>query len=179
MFPEIPLIIRKLTPEDEKAFYAAYREFLASNDFEFVSHYKEGMAFNELIQNLEEQEAGRNLPDGFVPSTFLFGFVGKKLVGRVQIRHKLNDFLRRIAGHIGYGVVPSERGKGFAKQMLRESLTVAKSLGLDKVLVTCDENNLPSKKVIEDAGGVFEKLSSQGEALPQKRLYWITIPKSS
>ena len=166
--------LRSLQVEDESAFCRAYKEFKASDDFDFVSHYKEGMDFKQLIRLLEDQENGRNLPEGHVPSTFLFGFVGSKLVGRVMILHQLNDFLRKIGGHIGYGVVPSERKKGLATKMLQESLVVAKSLGLQTVLVTCDEDNLPSRKIIEKAGGVFEGFSDQGIHLPRKRLYWIT-----
>ncbi len=166
--------LRSLQEEDEDAFYAADQEFKASGDFDFVSHYSEGMEFTKLIQLLEDQEHGRNLPEGHVPSTFLFGFVGAKMVGRIMIRHQLNDFLRRIGGHVGYGVVPSERRKGFATRMLLESLPICKSLGLDTVLVTCDEDNVPSKKIIENAGGIFEGFSDQGGGLPRKRLYWIS-----
>ena len=145
------LTLRKLELEDEKAFCIAYQEFKASGDFDFVSHYKEDMKFSKLISTLEDQERGRNLPEGYVSSTFLFGFVNSKLVGRVMVRHRLNDFLRRIGGHIGYGVVPSERGKGYASKMLQDSLGFAESLGLEQVLVTCDEGNLPSQKIIENA----------------------------
>lgn len=167
--------LRRLKAEDEEAFCIAYQEFKSSADFDFVSHFEEGMPFPELIKRLDDQERGRNLPEGYVPSTFLFAFVGEKLVGRVSIRHKLNDFLRRTGGHIGYGVVPSERRKGFASRMLRESLVVAEALGLEKVLVTCDDTNLPSKKIINNAGGVFEKLSKQRNGLPGKCLYWIVL----
>jgi predicted acetyltransferase len=169
------LNVRKLQSGDEKAFIEAYQEFKVSQDFDFVSHYKEGMDFSDLIHRLDEIEQGRNLPQNYVPSTFLFGFVGPKLIGRVMIRHELNDFLRRIGGHIGYGVVPSERGKGYASQMLEHAIVVAQSMGLEKVLITCDEDNLPSRKIIENSGGVFVGLSDQGVMLPPKRLYWIQL----
>lgn len=133
------------------------------------------MSFSRLLKLLDEQEKGKNLPEGYVPSSFLFAFVGPKLVGQVMIRHHLNDFLRRIGGHIGYGVVPSERRQGFGSRMLKESLPIAAVLGIDKVLVTCDTTNLPSRKIIEGAGGVFEGLSPQQSGLPDKRLYWISL----
>lgn len=167
------LTLRKLQLSDEKAFLEAYQEFKVSQDFDFVSHFKEGMDFSDLVHLLEEIEQGQNLPKGYVSSTFLFGFVGSKLVGRVMIRHELNDFLRRIGGHIGYGVVPSERGKGYASQMLEHALILSRSMGIEKVLITCDEDNVPSRKIIEKAGGVFEGHSDQGLNLPPKRLYWI------
>ena len=164
---------RKLRPEDESAFVKAYEEFKSTNNFVFVSCYKEGEAFQSLIKRLDEIERGVDLPAGHVSSTFLFGFHEGKLIGRVMIRHELNKFLREIGGHIGYGVVPSERRKGYASQLLLRSLSYARSMGLLKVLVTCDEDNIASRKVIERAGGVLERCVDQGEILPKKRLYWI------
>lgn len=169
------MIIRELKAYDEEAFVAAYREFEYSQDFNFVSYYKEGMAFDELLSVLSRQELGIDLKEGYVPSTFLFAFVQKKLVGRLMVRHKLNTFLRRIGGHIGYGVVPSERGKGYGKAIAQHSLTIAKTLGLQKVLISCDEENLPSKKIIEELGGVLERVEEQEGKLPKKRLYWVEI----
>ena len=163
--------IRKLTLKDEEAFIKAYHEFKASNDFDFVSRYKKGMAFSELIDFFEDQENGRNLPEGYVPSTFRFGFLKNKLVGRVMIRHQLNDFLRRIGGHIGYGVVPSERGKGFGTQLLNEGLSIARKLGLERVLLTCDEDNLHSQKIIENGGGIFDGFADEATYKPRKCRY--------
>ncbi len=133
------------------------------------------MDFTKLIQLLEDQKRGLELPKGYVPSTFLFAFLGDKLVGRVMIRHELNDFLRRLGGHIGYGVVPSERRRGFASQMLIKALAYAKQLGLNRALVTCDEANAASQKVIERSAGVFAGFTEQGPKLPRKRLYWIAL----
>lgn len=166
--------LRKLQTGDEHAFSVAYREFKLARDFDFASpHYSEGMDFTQFLKILVEQEKGLKLPEGFVPSTFLFAFVGQRIIEQVMIRHWLNDFLRRIGGHIGYGVVPSERGKGYAAKMLKESLVIAGIMGLSQVLVTCDETNIASRKVIEGAGGVFEGFSDQGEEAPKKRLYWL------
>ena len=67
-----------------------------------------------------------------------------------MIRHELNEFLLKIGGHIGYGVVPEKRRKGYATSMLQKSLSYAKNIPLDKVLITCDEDNFGSIKVIEN-----------------------------
>lgn len=169
------LEIRRLKAEDEEAFYCAYQEVKVSADFNFVSHYKEGMPFSRLLKRIDDFEQGLNLPQGYVPCTLLFGFVGPKIVGRVMIRHRLNEFLRNFGGHIGYGVVPSERRKGFGSQLLQESLPIAQTLGINNILVTCDSTNLPSRKIIEGAGGVFERISKQKIGLPDTRLYWISL----
>ncbi len=168
------LNIRRLCPQDEKAFYEAYNEFDLDGDFDLVPHYRVGMSFKELLVIIEDQEKGQNLPEGYVPSTFLFSFIGSKLIARVMIRHQLNDFLRTVGGHVGYGVVPSERRRGYATQMLQASLNEARSLGIERVLVTCDDHNIASRRIIEKAEGEFEGISKQKGELPDKRLYWIS-----
>lgn len=101
------------------------------------------------MKRLNDDRGGLNLPTGYVPSTFLFAFVAGDIVGRTSIRHELNEFLRNVGGHIGYSVVPEYRRKGFATEILRQSLLIAKSLGIDRILVTCDENNVGSMRTIE------------------------------
>jgi predicted acetyltransferase len=108
-----------------------------------------------------------------VPDTSLFGFVDGKIVGRLAIRHRLNDFLLKIGGHIGYGVVPQFRRCGFAKNMLRLSLPIAYDLGIKRVLLTCDDDNIGSIKTIEANGGVLENVVPVGEGKSLKRRYWI------
>lgn len=169
------IVLRKLLPRDEDAFKRALAEFQEEGIFEFIAQMETGIRFGDLIELLKHQEKGINLPQGFVPSTYLFAFLQEKLVGRVMIRHHLNDFLRRIGGHIGYGVVASERGKGFGKEMFKQSLPIAQSIGLQRVLITCDEDNVASRKIIESAPAYFEGLSPQGKDLPDKRLYWVDL----
>jgi predicted acetyltransferase len=112
------------------------------------------------------------LKEGLVPATFLIAENDGNLVGRTSIRHELNDFLMSVGGHIGYGVRPSYRRQGFATEILRQSLTYIHGLGVAEVLVTCDEENLGSIKVIESQGGILEnKVESDGTL---KRRYWIT-----
>ena len=97
------------------------------------------MPFRRYLEMLAEHERGENLPPNHVPSTFLFAFAGTSIVGRVAIRHSLNPDLERIGGHIGYVVVPEYRRQGYATEILRQSLEIARqTLGLTRVLVTCD-----------------------------------------
>jgi predicted acetyltransferase len=94
-------------------------------------------------------------PEGFVPSTTLWWIDGPEYLGRLAIRHRLTAWLLEAGGHIGYDVRPSARRRGHATAMLRTALPVARKLDLDRVLVTCDDDNVASRKVIESGGGVF------------------------
>jgi len=134
------------------------------------------MSFRRYLEVLAEQERGENLPANHVPSTFLFAFAGTSIVGRVAIRHSLNPDLERVGGHIGYVVVPEHRRRGYATEILRQSLRIARQkLGLTRVLVTCDDDNVGSIKTIENNGGVLENIvSGPGGDSPMRR-YWIAM----
>jgi predicted acetyltransferase len=93
--------------------------------------------------------------------------------GAISLRHALNDFLLRAGGHIGYGVRPSARGRGLATWALRSVLPHARALGLENVLVTCDDDNAASALTIERAGGVLEDV--RDTELGRTRRYWITL----
>jgi predicted acetyltransferase len=107
------------------------------------------------------------LPPGIVPATFLWWVDGETYIGRLSIRHSLTQWLLDYGGHIGYVVRPSARRQGHARAMLAAALPVAASLGIDPVLVTCDDTNVASRRVIEANGGVFD--DQRGEKLR----YWI------
>jgi predicted acetyltransferase len=97
-------------------------------------------------------------------------------IGRVNIRHKLNRKLLRKGGHIGYVIAGNQRNKGYGTQILKLALIKAKKMGLKKVLVTCNENNLASKKVIEKNGGRFCNAIYVNSADEIKTLrYWINL----
>ena len=170
----MPLILRKLISEDESTFMDAIKECEADpQDFTFAVGFKHEEGFTAFRKQQENWDRGIDLPDGFVPSTYYVGVLERKIVGRVFIRHKLNDFLERIGGHLGYCVVPSYRRQGIATQMLKMSLPICAKLGLPKILVTCDVDNVASRKVIEKCGGVFECITKEPSLAVQKRKYWI------
>jgi predicted acetyltransferase len=95
-------------------------------------------------------------PPGRVPATTLWWVDGEEYLGRLAIRHRLNEFLRELGGHIGYDVRPSARRRGHATHMLRAARPIAQGLGIDRVLITCDVDNVGSRRVIEANGGEFE-----------------------
>ncbi|HEX3778845.1 MAG TPA: GNAT family N-acetyltransferase [Pseudonocardiaceae bacterium] len=97
---------------------------------------------------------------------------GDQVVGGIALRHELDDFVRRV-GHIGYGIRPSARRRGLATWALGRMLDEARLVGLDRVLIVCEDDNLASARTIERNGGVLEDL---GDAEPSVlRRYWITL----
>lgn len=140
--------------------------------------------FAIYLNFLSEQATGSNLSAGRVPHTSYWlieeDAAGQaRWLGRVDIRHQLNDYLKRIGGHIGYVIVPSARGQGYGKMILAFALEKIRAghpqLDTDQALLTCDENNLASKKIIESQGGVLAGYSEQAPPLPRKLCYWIPL----
>lgn len=110
-----------------------------------------------------------------VPETVLWAIEDGEFAGKLGLRHELNDALRVVGGHIGYDTVPGFRGRGVASFLLREALPVARGLGLKKVLLTCDDTNLASIRVIEKNGGELEGKKQLEPGRPEKRYYWIQL----
>lgn len=158
--------------------------FLEAMD-EFVA---EGAEFSQTAAWIEHNAPGWKDPDVFatfveavnadalletprlewhVPCTTLWWIDGEDYLGRLALRHELTDFLLDVGGHIGYDVRPSRRREGHATQMLRGALPWALALGIDPALVTCDDDNVGSIRVIEAAGGMLEDVRGV------KRRYWV------
>ncbi|WP_018750866.1 GNAT family N-acetyltransferase [Paenibacillus sanguinis] len=105
----------------------------------------------EMIREIGLGENGftTNLPEGYVFQTIYWMFVDDRPVAYGKLKHQLNERLKEYGGHIGYIVRPTERGKGYGKAFLSELMNVARNIGLDELLITCDETNVRSRKVIE------------------------------
>jgi predicted acetyltransferase len=115
----------------------------------------EGFAeYVDAVVRDQEEDAPRR--PGWVPCTTLWWVEGGEYLGRIAIRHRLNPALREVGGHIGYDVRRSARRRGHATAMLAAALPVAARLGIDPALVTCDDTNIASRKVIEANGGILE-----------------------
>lgn len=144
----------------------------------FLHYYEEGMPFRQYLETLAEHARGENLPANHVPSTFLFAFAGARIVGRVSIRHALTPLLERVGGHIGYVVVPEFRRRGCATEILRQSLLIVRErLGLVRVLLTCDDDNVGSIRTIEKNGGILENIVRASDIPKPKRRYWIDMSR--
>ncbi|WP_175989315.1 GNAT family N-acetyltransferase [Bacillus sp. Marseille-Q1617] len=119
---------------------------------------KDPSDFNGMIQSLHLAEKGENLPEGWVPDS-TYWLVGKnnRVLGVVNIRHGLTENLLNAGGHIGYGIRPSERRKGYATKLLSLSLEKTMELGIKETLVVCDKWNEASKKTILNNGGIPDR----------------------
>lgn len=168
--------MRTLVESDEASFRAAFIEFKTTNpDWAFAFEFDDHTDFKTYIDLLDAWSRGEQLAPEFVPSSFLVGVFDGRIVGRVSIRHELNEYLLRMGGHVGYGVVPSFRRKGFATTILQKTLPVCRTLGIDRLLLTCDDDNIASIKVIEAQGGILENTLSGNDLRVPKRRYWITL----
>jgi predicted acetyltransferase len=166
-------VVLRLPALDEEAEFLRAHRATSPEVPNFLHHYHEGMAFGEYLKVLANHARGENLPPNHVPSTFLFAFAGTRIIGRVSIRHSLNDLLEQVGGHIGYVVVPEFRRRGYATTMLRQSIQIARSLGIDRILVTCDDDNTGSIRAIERNGGILESIIAVPHLAKRKRRYWI------
>jgi predicted acetyltransferase len=170
---QVDLTLRLPREDEEEEFLRAHRATSPQVPY-FLHFYKEGMPFSHYLEVLAEQQRGLNLAPNHVPSTFLFAFVGPRIVGRVSIRHSLNAFLERVGGHIGYAVVPEFRRRGYATAILRLSVQMAREkFGITRILVTCDDDNVGSIRTIEKNGGILESVVSGADLDKPKRRYWI------
>ena len=134
------------------------------------------MKFEEMLEILQQEASGENLTTGKVPASMLYAFIGDQVIGRVSIRHTLNDSLLERGGHIGYWVAAKFRGLGYASEMFAQSLRHCRlELKMDKILVTCSEKNIPSIKLIEKQGGALEnQVWDELEGVFVNR-YWINL----
>ena len=130
----------------------------------------ENFDYEEWLESSRDMEMGLGIPDGWVPAVQLVAFARDgQAVGFLNLRLRLSDYLLEEGGHIGYSIRPSERGKGYAKEALRQGLQVAKEKNIKRALVTCSTENPASRAVILANGGELEDVRNGTER------YWIEV----
>ena len=165
------MILRRPSQTDKEAILEMMAEFereQAAHDGGFWNAYN--FVYEEWLEENLQAEAGLNIPENWVPAIQLVSFdeAGQAL-GFLNLRLRLNDYLLEKGGHIGYSIRPSERGKGYAKESLRQGLQIAKEKNIHRVLVTCSIKNLASQAVILANGGQLEDIRHETER------YWIGL----
>lgn len=132
-----------------------------------------GRKYYSWLENIRKNEKKETTPSEWVPASTYYLINEEEIIGAVNIRHKLNDYLFNYGGHIGYGIRPSERKKGYATKMLQLTLPIAKEIGLDKVLLVCNKDNIASAKTIQKNNGVLENEVMEDRKIVQR--YWIKL----
>ena len=163
--------LRRPSLEDKEAILEMMAEFeQAQSPHDGGFWDAENFVYEEWLEENLQAEAGLNIPENWVPSIQFVSFddVGRAL-GFLNLRLRLNEGLLNYAGHIGYSIRPSERGKGYAKESLRQGLQVAKEKNIKRALVTCSTENPASRAVILANGGVYEDVRNGTER------YWIDL----
>jgi predicted acetyltransferase len=151
-----------------RSYVVAASEFAAEGRGPEAKELDSDASFAALVEAIvREADGGLPRPSGRVPATTLWWVDDDEYLGRVAIRHRLTDALNKVGGHIGYEIRPSARRRGHATAMLRAALPVARSLGIDRALITCDVDNIASRRVIEANGGELEN------ELDGKLRFWV------
>ena len=166
--------LRRPTLEDKDAILEMIAEFNAAKSYMhggMGSAWKRAKDYEDWLKIVEQQEDAANLLAGWVPAIQFLSFDETGLpLGFLALRLSLNDKLFVEGGHIGYSIRPSQRRKGLAKMQLELGLAEArKQQGLERVLITCDEDNEASRRTILSAGGVYEN------TIDRSQRYWIEL----
>lgn len=168
----------KMPSVEMEAQFIQFVDDFECNDPENADYYQGAkINYRSYVRSILDEEQGINLQPGYVPCSHRWLIdANNNVVGAIRIRHHINNpFLAEEAGHIGYDVAPSHRNQGAGTAMLKYALAEAKVLGLDKVLLVADEDNVGSRKVIENNGGQLEcTVMSKHYGVPIAR-YWFSL----
>ena len=157
------------------ASFLTFKDALNSNGDSIWDPYfpNEGESDSDFVKRLLSRATNPETP--LIPETIYWGVIGDTVVGRISIRHELNENLREMGGHIGYEVHPDFRGQGVATKMLQEILKTPKAREIGKLLITCNPDNIGSNKTILNNGGVLEQKVFVKHVDGFRNHYWITL----
>ena len=170
------IVLRQPTEADEAQVMAYKRKFEAAGDsMDGTGGLAEAQSYADWLNACRDNQNPDTVRPGLVDATLFLAVEADsgKLVGMIDVRHRLNDFLLRYGGNIGYSVRPGCRRKGYAKAMLACALDFCRQRGMERVLVNCDQENLASAHTIQSNGGVLENEVPEGTGVTQR--YWISL----
>jgi len=162
--------------EYKQSYIKAVREYQDENLFNYQHLEIKDLEdnFEKYVEDIKNEAKGIGLPEGYVPHTVYWLVDEEGYIGRVDIRHQLNDFLDKMGGHIGYDIRPTRRLQGMGKLILKLALEKAKELGIKEAVITCDLDNMGSRRIIEANGGKFVEVATDSTAI-EKRRYIIRL----
>ena len=164
------------SPECKDQIMDYKREFAENHDsMDGTAGLSKTDDFAEWYQALLDNRTEETVHSGLVPASTYLAILPStgRLVGFIDIRHRLNDYLLQSGGHIGYSIRKSERRKGYAAEMLRLGLEKCRELGLQRVLLTCDKENEASARTMLKNGAVLENEVMEGNRVTRR--YWISL----
>lgn len=162
----------------KKTYLSGLREFHSEGFLTNKIDYGEAANdFGAFARKIKGKRTGKNMPKGYVPESEFWLIDDNEYIGTVKIRHRLNETLRMVGGHIGYYIRPTKRQRGYGKKILKLALPKAARLGIGKALVTCDDTNVGSRKVIEANGGVLENIVPDKRNNTRKMRFWIYLKR--
>lgn len=149
-----------------------------TNGLGALSKIIDGYSFEEVLEiclNMQYKKYAKKLGKSQVKTFLLIRKNDDKIIGCINIRWNLTDYMKKYSGNIGYGIRPTERNKGYNKINLYLGLLEAKKLNLNKVMLVCETNNLPSSKTIEALGGILERKEIDPNDGVLTSYYWIDV----
>ena len=169
--------IVQLGLEHEAALHAFLADFAEAGESTIPAYFADPeWSHAEIVETFSKQSRGEGLDEGWVPGTTLFLVDEDRILGIANLRHRLTEPLRGFGGHVGFSVRPSERCKGHATRLLEGVKGyVRDNLEIERLLVTCEPEDVASARVIEKCGGVFEDESFYEPLERAVRRYWISL----
>jgi len=162
--------------EHERELLAFIAEFSAAGEERIPAFLPDPeWSFEETVEGFDLQSRGEGLLEGWVPHTTRFLIHEGRILGLFNLRHQLNDNLRRFGGHVGYSVRPSERRKGYGTLLLTNAMELAREKDIDRLLITCEPANIASIGVIEKCGGRFEDRFYHDSLDHEVLRYWVPL----
>ena len=170
LYLKLPLL------EDKKNVIEFKQEFLGSGqEMAGVSELEQMDCYEDWLTKIRNEMNKETCVEGRVPATLYLTYrlSDNKLIGIVQVRHELNDYLLKYGGHIGDCVRPSEQGNGYATEQIGLALQKCEEFGIKRVLITCLKNNIASARTIQkNAGKLEDEVMENGQ---EKQRYWIDL----